>query len=140
MEHWQLTPWIELDMVIRILIAALVGGLIGYERERADKPAGVRTHLLVCVGASLFTIISVEGFAAGDPSRVAAGIVVGIGFLGAGAILRGEGWVAGLTTAATVWVVAAIGMSAGVGLYIITAVTTVVVLVALRVLHRFFPD
>jgi putative Mg2+ transporter-C (MgtC) family protein len=135
-EHWQLTPWIELDMVLRIFMAAFVGSLVGYERERAEKPAGFRTHLLVCVGAALFTIVSIEGFITGDPSRVAAGIVVGIGFLGAGAIIRGEGWVAGLTTAATIWVVAAIGMALGAGLYLIAAATTVVVLIALRLPHR----
>ena len=138
-EPWQLTPVVELDVVLRLIIAALIGGLIGYERERAEKPAGFRTHLLVCVGAALLTIISVYGFgASSDPSRVAAGIVVGIGFLGAGTILRGEREVIGLTTAATVWVVAAIGMALGLGLYLVAAVTAVIAFIALRfpVLHH----
>lgn len=133
MEPWQLTPWDELDLVLRLLIAALMGGIIGYERERAEKPAGFRTHLLVCVGAALFTVVSVYGFSGlADPSRVAAGVVVGIGFLGAGTILRGEKGVVGLTTAATVWAVAAIGLTVGAGLYLAAVVTAVIVLIALR--------
>jgi len=133
MEVWQLTPWDELDMVLRLVIAALMGGIIGYERERAEKPAGFRTHLLVCVGAALFTIASVYGFGElSDAARVAAGVVVGVGFLGAGTILRGERVVLGLTTAATIWAVAAVGLAVGAGLYIVAAVTTVIVLLALR--------
>jgi putative Mg2+ transporter-C (MgtC) family protein len=133
MESWQLTPWTELDLVLRLLMAALIGGLIGYERERAEKPAGFRTLLLVCVGATLFTVVSAYGFGAtSDPARVAAGIVVGIGFLGAGTILREEGMVVGLTTAATIWAVAAIGLALGVGLYLLAAVSAAMVLIALR--------
>jgi len=133
MDVWQLTPWDEVDMVLRLVIAGLMGGIVGYERERAEKPAGFRTHLLVCVGAALFTIASVYGFGVlSDPARVAAGVVVGIGFLGAGTILRGEGAVVGLTTAATIWAVAAIGLAVGAGLYVVAAVTTVIVLLALR--------
>lgn len=133
MEVWQLTPWDELDMVLRLVMAALMGGIIGYERERAEKPAGFRTHLLVCVGAALFTIASVHGFGVlSDPARVAAGVVVGVGFLGAGTILRGEGGIVGLTTAATVWAVAAIGLAVGAGLYLVGAVTAAIVLLALR--------
>ncbi len=133
MDVWQLTPWDEVDMVLRLVMAGLMGGIVGYERERAEKPAGFRTHLLVCVGAALFTIASVYGFGVlSDPARVAAGVVVGIGFLGAGTILRGEGVVVGLTTAATIWAVAAIGLAVGAGLYVVAAVTTVIVLLALR--------
>jgi len=133
MEVYQLTPWDELDMVLRLVMAALAGGIVGYERERAEKPAGFRTHLLVCVGAALFTIASLYGFGSeSDAARVAAGVVVGIGFLGAGTILRGEGVVVGLTTAATIWAVAAIGLTLGAGLYIVAAVTTVIVFLALR--------
>ena len=133
MEPWQLTPWDELDLVLRLLIAALMGGIIGFERERAEKPAGFRTHLLVCVGAALFTAASIYGFSGlVDPSRVAAGVVVGIGFLGAGTILRGERGVIGLTTAATIWAVAAIGLAVGTGLYLAAIVTAVIVLIALR--------
>ncbi|MEE8470147.1 MAG: MgtC/SapB family protein [Dehalococcoidia bacterium] len=137
MEPWQLTPWDELDLVLRLLIAALLGGLIGYERERAEKPAGFRTHLLVCVGATLFTVASIHGFGVlgglgSDPSRVAAGIVVGIGFLGAGTILRGERGITGLTTAATIWAVSAIGLAVGAGLYLAAVVTAIILLIALR--------
>ena len=133
MEPWQLTPWNELDAVLRLLIAALIGGLIGYERERAEKPAGFRTHLLVCMGAALLTIVSIHGFGVtSDPSRVAAGIVVGIGFLGAGTIIRGGAGVVGLTTAAAIWVAAAIGMAVGAGLSLVAVVTAGIVFIALR--------
>ena len=128
---------IELEVVLRLLLATALGAIIGYQRERAAKPAGLRTHILICVGAALFTIGSLYGFgAASDPARVAAGIVAGIGFLGAGAIIRREeGIVAGLTTAATIWAVAAIGLAAGAGLYLVSAVTTAVVLIVLFLPH-----
>ncbi|MFC2031800.1 MgtC/SapB family protein [Chloroflexota bacterium] len=128
---------IELEMVLRILLATAQGDIIGYQRERAGKPAGLRTHILVCVGAALFTVVTIYGF--GDPSaqvRVAAGIVAGIGFIGAGAIIRGgEGAVAGLTTATTIWAVAGIGLAVGVGLYLVSAVTTVIILIVLFLPH-----
>jgi len=128
----------ELEMVLRLLLAAALGAIIGYQRERAGKQAGLRTHILICIGAALFTIASIYGFgAAGDAARVAAGVVVGIGFLGAGAIIRGgEGIVAGLTTAATIWAVAGIGLAAGAGLYLVSAVTTALVLIVLFLPHR----
>ena len=128
---------IEVEMVLRLLLAVALGAIIGYQRERAGKPAGLRTHILICAGAALFTVASLYGFgAAADPARVAAGIVAGIGFLGAGAIIRrGEGIVAGLTTAATIWVVAAIGLAAGAGLYLVSAVTTAVILIVLCLPH-----
>jgi putative Mg2+ transporter-C (MgtC) family protein len=127
----------ELEIVLRILLAAALGAIIGYQRERAGKPAGLRTHVLICVGAALFTIASTYGFGGvGDPARVAAGIVTGIGFLGAGAIFHREaGIVQGLTTAATIWAVAAIGLATGAGLYVISAVTTAVVLIVLVLPH-----
>ena len=128
---------IEVEMVLRLLLAVALGAIIGYQRERAGKPAGLRTHILICAGAALFTVASLYGFgAAADPARVAAGIVAGIGFLGAGAIIRREeGVVAGLTTAATIWVVAAIGLAAGAGLYLVSAVTTAVILIVLCLPH-----
>jgi len=128
---------IELEMVLRLITAAALGAIIGYQRERAAKPAGVRTHVLICAGAALFTIASLYGFGAvADPARVAAGIVAGVGFLGAGAIIRrDEGLVAGLTTAATIWAVAAIGLAAGAGLYLVSAVTTVIILIVLYLPH-----
>ena len=128
---------IEVEMILRLLLAAALGAIIGYQRERAGKPAGLRTHTLICVGAALFTIASLYGFGVmADPARIAAGIVAGIGFIGAGAIIRREeGIVAGLTTAATIWVVASIGLAAGAGLYLISAVTTAVILIVLFLPH-----
>src|SRR5512137_2356971 len=101
-------------MALRLLLAAVLGGIIGYQRERAGKPAGLRTHMLICIGATLFTLVSIYGFGSGsDPARVAANIVTGIGFIGAGAIIfrSSDGYVLGLTTASTIWVAAGIGMA-----------------------------
>lgn len=127
---------IQVEMILRLLLAAALGAIIGYQRERAAKPAGLRTHILICVGAALFTIASIYGFGEADPARIAAGIVAGIGFLGAGAIFHREGGlVAGLTTAATIWIVAAIGLAAGAGLYIVASVTTAVALIVLFLPH-----
>jgi len=129
---------IELEMILRLLLATALGAAIGYQRERAGKVAGLRTHTLICVGAALFTIASLYGFgAATDPARVAAGVVVGIGFLGGGVIIRRaeEGIVAGLTTAATIWAVAGIGLTAGSGLYLVSAVTTAIILIILFLPH-----
>lgn len=121
---------IALEMVLRLLLATALGAAIGYQRERAGKQAGLRTHVLISLGAALIAIVSVYGFGGvGDPARVAAGVVVGVGFLGAGVILHRQGGiVAGLTTAATIWVVAGIGLASGAGLYIIAAVATAIVL------------
>lgn len=127
------------ELLTRLLVAALLGSLVGFERERLLWAAGIRTHMLVCVGACLFMIVSAFGFAdslagdhvALDPSRAAAQVVSGVGFLGAGAILaRGE-VVRGLTTAASIWTVAAIGLGVGGGLYFASASATVVILVIL---------
>ena len=122
-----MSPWLE--MILRFLLATALGAGVGYQRERAGKAAGLRTHILISSGAALFTIVSIFGFAgAVDPSRVAAGVVAGIGFIGAGAIFRGardEG-IAGLTTAASIWATAAIGLAAGAGLYLISAIATAV--------------
>lgn len=124
----------ELEMVLRLLLAVALGTLIGFERQHARKPAGLRTHVLICIGATLFTIASIYGFGLGaDPARVAAGIVVGIGFVGAGMIIRTqEGIVVGLTSASSIWAVAAIGLAAGAGLYILAPVATLIVLIVLR--------
>ena len=122
---------VELEMVLRVLLAMALGAIVGFQRGKAEKPAGLRDIILICGGAALFTVVSVQGFGA-DPARVAAGIVTGIGFLGAGAIIRrGEGVVKGLTTAATIWVAAGIGIAAGAGLYIIATVSTFLVLAVL---------
>jgi putative Mg2+ transporter-C (MgtC) family protein len=125
----------EIEMILRLLLATALGATIGYQRERANKPAGLRTHTLICVGAALFTLASIYGFGEADPARIAAGIVAGIGFLGAGAIIRTREHLVGLTTAATIWSVAAIGLAAGAGLYILSAITTAVVLIILLLPH-----
>jgi len=125
----------EVIMILRLLLAAALGAIIGYQRERAGKPAGLRTHTLICLGSALFTIASIYGFVGADPSRIAAGIVTGIGFLGAGAILRTREHIVGLTTAASIWAVAAIGLAAGAGLYLISAVTTAVIMIILLLPH-----
>ena len=124
---------VELEMVLRILLAMVLGGILGFERGKAEKPAGLRDLVLICSGAALFTVISIYGFDVTDQSRVAAGIVTGIGFLGAGVILRRDDStvVKGLTTAATIWITAAIGMAAGSGMYILAAVTTALVFIVL---------
>lgn len=127
------------EVTVRLLLALLLGGLVGWQREAAVKPAGFRTHILVCVGAALFTLISRYGFfeSGADPSRVASNIVVGIGFLGAGTIWRTGGSVQGLTTAASLWTVAAIGMAAGIGYYWGAGLATVIVLASLTSLKSF---
>lgn len=117
----------------RLVVAAALGMVVGLEREVHEHPAGMRTHLLVAVGAAAFTILSVEAFAGpdGDGGRVAAQIVTGIGFLGAGAILKEGATVRGLTTAASLWAMAAIGMAVGVGAWGVGVVVTVIVVVSL---------
>jgi len=126
----------NLDMVARLLLATLLTGLIGFEREATGKAAGLRTHAMVGFGAAMFTMVSITGFEAGDPARVAAQIVTGIGFLGAGAIWRSEDRVRGLTTAAGLWAVAAIGMGIGAGLLLLGTVGTMVTLGVLLGLRR----
>lgn len=129
----------QLDTVIRLAVAALLGSLIGFERERLLWSAGIRTHMLVSVGACLFMIVSAYGFQNAtqmphvilDPSRIAAQVVSGIGFLGAGSILLRGNSVRGLTTAASVWSVAALGLAAGGGLYFAAAVSTAIILIIL---------
>jgi len=125
----------QLEMALRILLAAVLGAIIGWQREKSHKPAGLRTHMLISTGAALFTVISAIAFPTADPSRIAAGVVTGIGFLGAGTILHRTRFVEGLTTAASIWVIAAIGMAAGSGLYILSAVTTIIVFIILLLPH-----
>jgi putative Mg2+ transporter-C (MgtC) family protein len=144
--------------LLRISIAAGLGGAVGLERELREREAGLRTHLVVCVGSALFTLVSAYGFhdflvsggslVRTDPTRIAAQIVSGIGFLGAGAIIRQGLSVRGLTTAATLWLVAAIGMACGAGYYVPAIISTGVALitlgplriVAFRVVRRFRPQ
>jgi putative Mg2+ transporter-C (MgtC) family protein len=133
-------------VLAKLLLATVLGGAIGLERELAGKPAGLRTNILICVGAALFTQLSIDiaqvGFAKdghpyGDTTRIAAQIVSGIGFLGAGAILHGEGAVVGLTTAATVWVVAAIGTAVGAGAFVDATGGTALIMLVLVGLRPF---
>jgi putative Mg2+ transporter-C (MgtC) family protein len=115
----------------RLLLAGVCSGLIGYERETAQKAAGLRTHTLVGVGAAVFSVASIIGFEGPDQSRIAAQIVTGVGFLGAGAIFREGAVVKGLTTAAGLWVVASIGMAAGSGSYWLAGIGTAVTIATL---------
>jgi putative Mg2+ transporter-C (MgtC) family protein len=137
-----MTPTPPSEAFLRLALAAVLGGAIGLEREHRRKPAGLRTNMLIALGSALFSILSVElGAGAGSPDRIAAQVVTGIGFLGAGAILRSGENVHGLTTAATIWVNAAIGMAAGLGSYTVAAVSaaiTVVVLALLPFVEEFF--
>src|SRR5207302_10969496 len=119
-----------LDLVLRLLLAAGLGAAIGVERELRQKAAGLRTNMSIAVGSALFTVVSIElARESGTPDRVAAQIVTGIGFLGAGSILRSGRSVHGMTTAATIWVNAAVGMAAGAGLYAIATVATIITLI-----------
>ena len=119
--------------IVSVVLAVLLGGAIGLERELRGKPAGLRTNVRICLGAAVFTIISkqmAEGHA-DSITRIAAQIVTGIGFLGAGAIIQDRGSVHGLTTAATIWLVASIGMACGAGLYKFAIVSTIIAIVVL---------
>jgi putative Mg2+ transporter-C (MgtC) family protein len=131
---------LQVDLAVRMLIAAILGAAIGLEREIHDHPAGMRTHLLVSLGSAIFTVLSIYGFAGVgtgsvsatvDPTRIAAQVVSGIGFLGAGAILKYGTSIRGLTTAASLWTAAAIGMAAGAGEWIIASVGTSIVIFSL---------
>ena len=139
---------LDVELALRLLGAAVAGALIGFERELRDQPAGFRTHMLVALGSCVFTVISAYGFGAlvgergdvrVDPSRIAAQIVTGIGFIGAGVIFRQGLTVRGLTTAASLWVTAALGMAVGAGAYLVAGVgaaIAVVTIVALRPVRR----
>ena len=122
----------QLDFLLRIILAFALSGIIGFERERVDKPAGLRTHILVGVGSCLFTILSFTAFPGSDPARVASYVVAGIGFIGAGTILQTRERVLGITTAASLWVAAAIGMAAGVGYYVLAVIVTALSYLTLR--------
>lgn len=127
----------ELELAARLVISLVLGAVIGFEREMDRQPAGFRTHSLVALGSALFTIVSAYGFAdaALDPTRIAAQIVSGIGFIGAGTILHHRGSIRGLTTAASLWSVAAVGMAAGAGMLLIAVIGTVLIVVVLAALE-----
>jgi len=128
------------DNILQVVVAALLGGLIGLEREARGREAGFRTNMLIAIGACLFTILSIDGFPlmdsnARDSARIAAQIVSGIGFLGAGALIQTRSHIKGMTTAATIWLVAAIGMTVGVKAYSLAIFTSILVFVVLRFLR-----
>jgi len=125
------------DILLPCILALIFGGLIGFQREKAERPAGLRTHTLVCLGSTVFTLISYLGFSSlydVDPSRIAAGIVTGIGFIGAGVIFRQGPLVKGVTTAASIWVVASVGMALGAKLYYLAILVTILGFITLSIL------
>jgi putative Mg2+ transporter-C (MgtC) family protein len=118
---------LDLEISLRLLLATVLGGVIGFQREWTGKEAGLRTNILICLGSALFTVLSLYAFPGSEPARIAAQVATGVGFIGAGVILhRDGGSVKGLTSAATIWAVAGIGMAAGAGLYIVSAVSCVI--------------
>jgi putative Mg2+ transporter-C (MgtC) family protein len=129
----------ETTIIFNLLVAFVLGGAIGWLREMEGKTAGLRTHILVCVGAALFMMLSGEmmlksGIA--DPGRIAAGVVTGIGFIGAGCIVQARGAVIGITTASSIWITAAIGMAAGTSFYLGAVTATLIALLTLQVLRE----
>ncbi|MFH0831745.1 MAG: MgtC/SapB family protein [archaeon] len=117
-------------VIIDLVLAALFGGTIGFERQRLRQFAGLRTHMLICLGAALITILSIEGFSfdASSPARIVANIIVAAGFIGAGTVIAARGEVHGLTTAASIWIAAAIGMATALHFYVAAAATTIITL------------
>jgi len=119
------------EQALKLLLAVVLGGLIGFERERSHKPAGLRTHMLVCLGASLITLVSI-GYFVEDYARIISGIVSGIGFIGAGTIIaQGNKGIHGLTTAASLWAVAAIGITVGIGWYALAGMAAALIMLVL---------
>jgi putative Mg2+ transporter-C (MgtC) family protein len=125
--------------ILKLFLAIIFGGIIGIERETMGKPAGSRTYALVALGSTLFTLLSLDGFGQGanvDPSRIAGQIIVGIGFIGAGLIIFHKQHIEGITTAAALWVTAAVGMAIGVGWYLISTITTAFILLLLYIVRK----
>lgn len=139
-------PWVidNINILLRLLLSMLMGGLIGWERERSNHAAGLRTHILVCLGSTLIMLLSIYGFADFvaevnvriDPARLATAVITGIGFLGAGTILFTGKSITGLTTAASIWVVGAIGLAIGAGFYFAAIVSTFLILLNLIVFNK----
>lgn len=133
--------WILQDLILKLILSAIIGGIIGLEREMAEKPAGVRTNSLICLGSTLIMIVSIYvhqnyGTQGADPARIAAHVIAGIGFIGAGVILQSRGSVRGLTTAATIWAVAGIGLAIGCGFYAAALVSACIILIVLLIIGR----
>lgn len=129
----------DLELVLRLVLAGALGALVGFQREASHKPAGLRTHTIVAVGACLFCLVSAYAFEEADPSRIAAQVVTGIGFIGAGTILflSRSHVIVGLTTAATIWAVAAVGLAVGAGMYVIAIAGALIVFGALWIPHHW---
>jgi len=125
----------EILMAARTILAAVLGGLIGFERERHGREAGIRTYAAVALGACVFGLVSSHVTGATDPTRIAAGVVTGVGFLGAGVILREQGRIAGLTTAATIWATASVGLAVAYGMYVLGLLTAAIIFALLAVHH-----
>jgi len=125
----------QFEIILRLVLAAILGGAIGAQREWTGKPAGLRTLSLLGLGSALFAVVSAWAFPGGTPTQIAAGVVTGIGFLGAGAILHRHGGVEGLTTAAAIWVTAGMGLAVGTGMYLISIVVTILVLIVFFIPH-----
>ncbi len=123
------------DVLLRLVFATLAGGLIGLEREVVHKPAGIRTHMLVCLGSALFAVVTLESVP-NEVARIIAGIATGIGFLGAGTIFKAKDEVHGLTTAASIWAVSAVGLAIGLGYYLTMLIAVILILVVLH-LNKF---
>ena len=130
--------WYDVELVGRLFLSVILGAVVGFEREISEKPAGLRTHIFVCMGACLFTVASFYLLPKGlegsfDVTRIAAGVVAGVSFIGAGSIIASGKHVKGLTTASSLWVVASIGLMVGIGSYLLPVVATIIVFVVLRV-------
>jgi len=123
---------LELELVAKVILGFIFSGIVGLEREVSLKPAGLRTHILVGLGSTLLTILSLDAFPTSDPARVAASIIVGIGFLGAGTIIKTKEKVVGLTTAASLWIVASIGVATGAEYYLLAAITAILAFLVLK--------
>jgi putative Mg2+ transporter-C (MgtC) family protein len=133
----------QADIILRLLVAVIAGGVVGWNREREDKPAGLRTHMLVSLGSASFTVIMIDLMqrypahtGGGDPTRIVQGIATGIGFLGAGSIMQSGRTVRGITTAAGIWVVGAIGVACGAGAYVIAGTTVLLTFIILSAVVR----
>lgn len=131
---------LQIELIAQLLLCVFLSMLIGLDRERLQKSAGLRTHLLTGLGACLFTILSVHAFPNADTSRVAANVVTGIGFLGAGTIIQRRFAAHDLTTAASIWATAAVGMAVGVGAWLLAIASTVIIWFILGILRRFEPE
>lgn len=136
------SQWMQFqDVALKLILSALIGGIIGLEREVHEKPAGVRTNALICMGSALIMTVSIYvmqtyGSQAADPARIAAHVIAGIGFIGAGVIMRSKGSVHGLTTAATIWAVSGIGLAIGCGFYVAALTSAFIILIVLLVIGR----